>query len=69
MNEQLILLAEQAGIHPCNFEHDADLKVPLEKFAYLIIRKCCEISDEAEQADLPVVSSKFVKAYFGLDTQ
>ncbi len=37
----------------------------LEKFAKLIILKCCEISDEIEDADLPVLASKFVKHYFG----
>lgn len=69
MNEQLRPLAKQAGIHPCNFDPDADLKVPLEKFAELIIRKCCEISDEVERAELTVVASKFIKAHFGVDTQ
>jgi hypothetical protein len=37
------------------------------KFAELIIRKCCAIADEAERADVPVLSSKFVKAYFGIE--
>jgi hypothetical protein len=39
----------------------------LEKFAQLIIQKCCEISDEVERADVPVVASKFVKAHFGVE--
>lgn len=29
-------LAQQAGIHPTNFESDADLREPLLKFAQLI---------------------------------
>ena len=40
MNERIKELAEQAGIHPSNFESDADIKEPLEKFAELIVREC-----------------------------
>ena len=40
MNERIRELAEQAGIHPSNFEPDADIKVPMEKFAELIVREC-----------------------------
>jgi endo-1,4-beta-mannosidase len=39
MNERIKKLAEQAGIHPANFESDADIKEPLEKFAELLIRE------------------------------
>lgn len=39
----------------------------VEKFAQLIIQRCCEISDKVERADLPVVASKFVKAHFGVE--
>ena len=40
MNERIKELAELSGIHPCNFEPDADIKVPLEKFADLIVKEC-----------------------------
>ena len=39
----------------------------IEKFAELIVRECCAITDEVERADLPVVASKFVKAHFGVE--
>lgn len=39
----------------------------LEKFAELIVMRCCEISDEAERADVPVFASKFIKAHFGVE--
>ena len=68
MNERIRELSKQAGLQP--FEDCGPGYVhKMEKFADLIIRKCCEISDEAEQADLPVLASKFIKAHFGLDTQ
>ncbi len=38
--------------------------IDLQKFAELIIKECCTITDEVERADLPVVASKFVKAHF-----
>lgn len=69
MNERIRQLAEQALKHPDTdndgltvFDNDE-----LEKFAELIIRECCEITDEVERADLPVVASKFVKAHFGVE--
>ena len=55
MNLRIKELAEQAGIHPTNFESDADIKEPLEKFAQLIVRECigcCEqvISDHVPES-------------------
>ena len=46
MNERIKELAEQAGIHPSNFEPDADIKVPMEKFAELIVKECAAIACE-----------------------
>ena len=43
MNERIRELAEQAGIHPSNFDPDADIKVPLEKFAELIVRESMHV--------------------------
>ena len=40
MNLRIKELAVQAGIHPTNFESDADIKEPLEKFAELIVKEC-----------------------------
>jgi hypothetical protein len=51
MNERIKLLAEQAGIHPANFESDADIKEPLEKFAELIVRECAELSVNSQYAN------------------
>jgi len=44
MNERIQELAEQAGIHPVNFEPDADLAVPLTAFAQLIIKETLEVA-------------------------
>lgn len=46
MNERIKELAEQAGIHPSNFEPDADIKVPMEKFAELIVRECMRVCQD-----------------------
>jgi hypothetical protein len=59
MNERIKEVALECYTPYGNFD--------LEKFAQLIIQKCCEISDEVERADVPVVASKFVKAHFGVE--
>ena len=46
MNERIIQLAQHVGIHPTNFEADADLSVPLKKFAELIVRECIDIAQD-----------------------
>lgn len=46
MNERIKQLAEQAGIHPTNFESDADIKQPLEKFAELLVES---VLDEVQE--------------------
>ena len=46
MTERIRELAKQAGIHPTNFESDADLKEPLEKFAELIVRECQKLNSK-----------------------
>ena len=68
MNERIRELAEQATtyIEPTSTSGEGWI-FDKEKFAQLIIQKCCEISDEVERADLPVVASKFVKAHFGVE--
>jgi hypothetical protein len=40
MNERIKLLGAQAGFHVTNFEPDADIREPLEKFAELIVKEC-----------------------------
>jgi hypothetical protein len=52
MNEKIIELAKEAGIHPANFEPDADLSGPLKKFAELIVRECMSIAQEYDGAKL-----------------
>lgn len=44
MNERIQELAEEAGIHPVNFEPDADLAVPLTAFAQLIIKETLQVA-------------------------
>ena len=44
MNERIQELARQAGIHPVNFEPDADLAVPLTAFAELIIKETLQVA-------------------------
>ena len=73
MNERIKELAEQAGIHPSNFEPDADIKVPMEKFAELIVKECVSICmknqfDGAENYNNGSVSSaEFIKEHFGVE--
>jgi hypothetical protein len=42
---------------------DAALRV----FVGLIVRECCTIADEVEQADMDSFVSKFIKAHFGVE--
>ena len=65
MNERIKELAGQANLKLDELSDDTF--IPLEKFAELIIQKCCAIADEAERADVPVVASKFIKAHFGVE--
>jgi len=44
MNERIQELARQAGIHPVNFEPDADLAVPLTAFAELIVKETLQVA-------------------------
>ena len=48
MNEKIIELAKEAGIHPANFEPDADLSGPLKKFAELIVKECAQVAFEGD---------------------
>lgn len=68
MNERIMELAIQAGFENGHQDRDGrSLSSELEKFAELIVKECCEISDEAERTDQPVLASKFIKAHFGLE--
>jgi uncharacterized protein YaaQ len=67
MNERIRELAAQAGFYHMGIGLIIGIEEYHQKFAQLIIQKCCEISDEVERADLPVVASKFVKAHFGVE--
>ena len=46
-NERIIKLAEKAGIHPSNFEADADISEPLNKLIELVIIECSDIAYDA----------------------
>ena len=68
MNERIKELAEQAGIHPSNFEPNADIKVPMEKFAELIIRECAKVSaTKAGVYDKDAFVAKRIKEHFGVE--
>jgi hypothetical protein len=74
MNERIQELVKQAGIEFTYDPTETPMRAfaecwedELEKFAELIVRECCAITDEVERADLPVVASKFVKAHFGVE--
>ena len=65
MNERIKELAVETG-----WSEDiryAPRAKEIEKFAELIIKECCSISDDAERADVPVLASKFIKAHFGVE--
>ena len=65
MNRRIQELAEQAAI---------DTSTPQfsymsfqERFAELIVKECCKISDWVERTDQPVLTSRFIKANFGVE--
>lgn len=75
MNERIKDLAEQAAneiadlFSPGFFDDRMvnDVAEINKKFAELIVRECCEISDKAERAESAVFASKFIKAHFGVE--
>ena len=68
MNERIKELAELSGIHPCNFEPDADIKVPLEMFAELIVRECANICMEmSANGALAKDCAYWIKNDFGVE--
>lgn len=71
MNERIKLLAEQAGIHPSNFEPDADIKLSLEKFAELIVQESGEIAYKAYWDNPETVRGihikEKIKQHFGVE--
>ena len=62
MNEQIKLLAEQAGIYKLNLSDETEYWI-MEKFAELIVQKCAEIADTAE----PFLASDLIKQHFGVE--
>lgn len=69
MNERIRLLAEQAEKYADdNFKGELGWSEAYEsKFAELIIRECCDIADEVEQADTGMFVSKYIQAHFGVE--
>lgn len=68
MNERIKELAEQAGIHPSNFEPDADIKGALEKFAELLVRECVKVSaTKAGTFDKDSFVAQRIKGHFGVE--
>ena len=65
MNERIQELARQAGIHPVNFEPDADLAVPLTAFAELIIKETLQVARAGVEFGNGMEDA--VYNYFGVD--
>lgn len=61
----------KSGLYQKNSEHFTCKPLytqdDLQKFAELIVRECCSISDEVERADTGMLASKYIKAYFGVE--
>jgi len=65
MNNQIRLLAEQAGFHYIKDEGigwAGNYNASLPKFAELIVRECANIADIAE----PFLASDLIKQQFGV---
>jgi len=71
MNERIKQLAEQAQVGSAEFDNDINYFVSTEetfnKFALLIVKECCAIADQVEQADMDSYASKYIKAHFGVE--
>ena len=75
MNERIKELAEQAtstlsmnheGYRGKGYIEQVEY-FDKEKFAELIVRKCCNIADEVERVDMDSYVSKYIKAHFGVE--
>jgi len=65
MNEQINILAEQAGLH-CDGTPDCWDQEAIARFAQLIVRECAYIMDK--DADHPFVSrGSILKHHFGVE--
>jgi len=69
MNERIEHCLYQAGLtaQGCWDELGTYEQAAIEKFAELIIRECCKVSDEIEPLELPWKTSRFVKLHFGIE--
>ncbi len=70
MNERIKELWSQAGGHYNSGNQHTWPEYTItdpEKFAELIIKECCKVSDEIETYELPWKASKFVKLHFGVE--
>lgn len=60
-------LAQQAGIHPTNFEPDADLAVPLAAFADLIVKECADFVQFYYKDHACEGIARDMKTHFGVE--
>ena len=73
MNEKFKLLALEAKMGTADFDagsYYVATSAMMQQFCELIVLKCCEIADEAEQAeqaDVEVFASKFIRAHFEVE--
>jgi len=72
VNELIRTLVRQAEEY-AGVRHDRFRDTPLfntcrdTKFTELIVRKCCDIADEVERANMDSYVSKYIKAHFGVE--
>jgi len=71
MNERIEQLAEQCGFRSNPDVYDRNQSFDIEKFAQLIVRECCEVLEQTEDAldrqkwPSPRGCVKYIKDYFG----
>jgi hypothetical protein len=72
MNPRIRLLAEQAEM-AANKGDSVDVKIMMEKFAQLIVKECCEVLEQTEDAldrqkwPTPRGCVEYIKDHFGVE--
>jgi len=66
MNERIKQLATEVGIS-VEYLNNTKQWPLIEALAELIVKECCNIADEVEQADMDSYVSKFIRAHFGVE--
>jgi uncharacterized protein YutE (UPF0331/DUF86 family) len=66
MNEQIRLLAEQAGIYKLNLSDETEYWI-MEKFAQLIVQQCADIGERYADGNYEVRNQ--ILEHFGLEEE